>query len=344
MVKVIKTTFLLRRGYDAAWRKNNPILATGEPGFVIDKNLLKIGDGVTPWNDLGYINDTAMFSAETLNDFPVKGAVDKIYRATKEKKIYQWNADENKYELLNSTDIDSDTLYQMVTEAVSKVLDEIVEEKLEQAEKRFDEKLEDFEKDLDEKLSKVESVARYDVFSKPEGTLVSLKQDEIRVMCPKNTVWTKQVNGADANKYYIGLKIYAPSEEIHSFKEDTKEFIEDQTMYYFENNSFAGVEENGRKFSIVWLPVALYNEETQSWTYYGEKSSTKKYVGWYYTVEWYDVNGKLVDTDSIRINLSNEDCHYNIEPYYMSTINANKLVQDFGDVLVLYGGSASENI
>jgi hypothetical protein len=33
-------------------------------------------------------------------------------------------------------------------------------------------------------------------------------------------------------------------------------------MHYFENNSFAGIEENGRKFSIIWLPVALYNEET----------------------------------------------------------------------------------
>jgi hypothetical protein len=45
----------LRRGTKAVWEKNNPILASGEPGFVIDKNLLKIGDGVTPWNELSYI-------------------------------------------------------------------------------------------------------------------------------------------------------------------------------------------------------------------------------------------------------------------------------------------------
>jgi hypothetical protein len=30
-------------------------LAAGEPGYVIDKNQLKIGDGETPWNDLGFI-------------------------------------------------------------------------------------------------------------------------------------------------------------------------------------------------------------------------------------------------------------------------------------------------
>lgn len=52
MAKVIKTTFKLRRGKEAAWEKNNPVLAAGEPGFVLDKNILKIGDGETHWKDL----------------------------------------------------------------------------------------------------------------------------------------------------------------------------------------------------------------------------------------------------------------------------------------------------
>lgn len=54
MAEIIKTTFQLRRGYEAIWEKNNPILASGEPGFVIDKNKLKIGDGITAWKDLPY--------------------------------------------------------------------------------------------------------------------------------------------------------------------------------------------------------------------------------------------------------------------------------------------------
>lgn len=54
MAEIIKTTFLLRRGYEAAWQRNNPVLACGEPGFVIDRNRLKIGDGETAWNDLPY--------------------------------------------------------------------------------------------------------------------------------------------------------------------------------------------------------------------------------------------------------------------------------------------------
>lgn len=55
MAQIIKTTFQLRRGLEATWKKNNPILASGEPGFVIDKNYLKIGNGETHWNDLNPI-------------------------------------------------------------------------------------------------------------------------------------------------------------------------------------------------------------------------------------------------------------------------------------------------
>lgn len=58
MAEIYKTTFQLRRGNAAVWETNNPILKRGEPGFVIDENKLKIGDGVTPWNDLKYISDS----------------------------------------------------------------------------------------------------------------------------------------------------------------------------------------------------------------------------------------------------------------------------------------------
>lgn len=44
----------LRRGTDAQWGLKNPILSDGEPAYVTDLNLYKIGDGVTPWNSLPY--------------------------------------------------------------------------------------------------------------------------------------------------------------------------------------------------------------------------------------------------------------------------------------------------
>ena len=44
----------LRRDTYANWEAVNPVLGDGEPGFVIDTNQVKYGDGSTSWNDLGW--------------------------------------------------------------------------------------------------------------------------------------------------------------------------------------------------------------------------------------------------------------------------------------------------
>lgn len=160
----------------------------------------------------------------------------------------------------------------------------------------------------------------YEITDTPEGTLVDYRDKEIRVMCPADTQWVKQNVGptGNANMYYMGFKAYAPDNAV-SFKEDDQAEIEDQTMYYFENNDFAGVDKFGRKYSIVWLALAVYDETSDTWSYFGKNSSAEKYIGWYYTVEWYDADGIIIKADQIRINLSNEDCHNKIEPYYMAS-------------------------
>lgn len=43
-----------KRGTAASWTANNPILANGEIGVELVTKLYKMGDGVTPWNSLGY--------------------------------------------------------------------------------------------------------------------------------------------------------------------------------------------------------------------------------------------------------------------------------------------------
>jgi len=57
MSQVIKATILLHRGLAATWARNNPTLAYGEPGFEKDTNRLKIGDGITEWNLLPYLDE-----------------------------------------------------------------------------------------------------------------------------------------------------------------------------------------------------------------------------------------------------------------------------------------------
>ena len=180
---------------------------------------------------------------------------------------------------------------------------------------------------------------KYEISSKPEGTLVDYREKEIRVMCPADTAWALQNSGenADANMYYIGFKAYAPAGAV-SFKEDLKETIEDDTMYYFEGE-FAGVDAEGRKYSIVWLPAASHADGT--WTYYGSMSADGKYIGWYYTVEWYGSNGKVIAADQIRINLSNEDCHDTLKPYYMADYATSKEVEDLKGTVAVLGDSCA---
>lgn len=101
MAETIKTTFQIRRGNAAVWERNNPILARGEPGFVIDENRLKIGDGATAWNDLDYIGESNVISAPTKGDFPLTGKENVIYKAEEEKALYQWNSVDGSYELLS---------------------------------------------------------------------------------------------------------------------------------------------------------------------------------------------------------------------------------------------------
>lgn len=193
-------------------------------------------------------------------------------------------------------------------------------------------------------LSKIEAAAtlqhvKYEISHKPIGTLVDYRDKEIRVMVPANTKFELQNSGenADKNAYYVGFKAYAPSGAT-SFKEDLAEIISDNTMYAFEGNDFAGIDEYGRKYSIYWLAVAKYDEATQTWTRYGAQSSKEKYIGWYYSVEWYDADGVMIGSDCIRINLSNESCHNAVEPYYIGKtvkgVKVNGTLLDIVDGIV----------
>lgn len=189
-------------------------------------------------------------------------------------------------------------------------------------------------------LAKIEAAAtlkkiKYEIAHKPAGTLVDYRDKEIRVMCPADTKFEAQNSGegADKNKYYIGFKAYAPEGAVN-FKEDVAEIIADDTMHSFVGNDFAGIDAYGRKYSIIWLPVAELVDG--AWTYYGAKSSASKYIGWYYSVEWYGADGKKIGADCIRINLSNEACHNAIEPFYTSKFVKEVAVN--GTVLDIVGG------
>lgn len=81
--EVIRTTFQLKRGLASAWERVNPILAPGEPGWTLDTHILKIGDGVTPWNELQSLSsveitetDLQKIIEEYLEENPVQVTTD----------------------------------------------------------------------------------------------------------------------------------------------------------------------------------------------------------------------------------------------------------------------------
>ena len=158
---------------------------------------------------------------------------------------------------------------------------------------------------------------KFDISGTPTGTLVDYSDHEIRVMVPADAEFTKQNVGANGNPnmYYMSFKAYAPNGAV-SFKEGDRGVIVDE-MHDF-NGPASGVDEWGRRYSVCWLALAMYDATSNTWTYFGANSSESRYTGWTYVVEWFDENGVKIGYDSVRINLSNESCHYNNMPYYMA--------------------------
>lgn len=56
-----------RRDTAAQWTSINPVLRAGELGIETDTNLMKIGDGVTAWNNLDYFADVNKLKDEIIS-------------------------------------------------------------------------------------------------------------------------------------------------------------------------------------------------------------------------------------------------------------------------------------
>lgn len=157
---------------------------------------------------------------------------------------------------------------------------------------------------------------KYEITSVPNGTLIDYKESEIRVMCPANSEWTKQAVGVggDANSYYMTFKTYAPNDNAVGYIEHINGQADEEILTKFSTDTY------GRRYQPTWLALAKYDENTDTWSYYGASSSKGRYIGYDYRIDWYDANGVMIASDSVRISLSNEDCHSDSKPYYVGTM------------------------
>lgn len=402
--QTLKMTIQLRRDTAANWEQYGHLVpAAGEPCFVLDKNILKIGDGVTAFKDLESINgvhvDTdgkslvfeegvlklAGFNEAEVGAQPRKNADGNI----------EWVIPSNDtvgglQETVAGLQLDVAGLKEIVTpsgEGAVTLLDRIesLETKVgeDDIDSKINAKINEFANKIDDNgvvdnfkelidyvvehgeataaivkditdlkdlvgvtpvadqivnaiansghmdkeeavttlLSKVDAKAtyervKYEIADTPSGTLVDYRDDEIRVMCPSNAVFTKQAvgSGGDANNYYMTFKTYVPNDNVVGYIEHLGDKVDAEILTNFSTDKY------GRRYQPSWLSLAKYDETTDTWTYYGKNSTASKYIGWDYQIDWYDANGVMVASDSIRINLSNEACHHTIEPYYMSKV------------------------
>lgn len=335
--QILKTIFQVKRGQSAAWASVNPVLRPGEPGFELDTNKLKIGNGIDAYNDLPYLTDAEIARIEGLEaSLKLKANIEDVY--TKDEidslmsGIYTYKGTVKTFADLPTSGLRSGDVYNIETadeehgiaagdnvawngEAWDRLAGLVDLSKYITTEDLAN---------LDINISKTEikksfEEIKYEVKKPNDRVLVDYRDKEVRIMFPEDMNWSFQNVGANGNSemFYFEFRAYAPEGAV-SFKEDTKKVIEDTQMYYFEGNDFAGVDEFGRKFSRIYLPAAVNNGT--EWTYYGKNSNSDKYIGWYYTVEWYNTDGNKMASDQIKINLTNEECHNEIQPFYMNEV------------------------
>ena len=153
---------------------------------------------------------------------------------------------------------------------------------------------------------------KYDISSTPNGTIVNYGEKEIRIMCPADAEFTKQSvgEGGDPNSYYVTFKTYVPDDSVVGYIEHLGDQVDGEVLTNIVTDEY------GRRYQPTWLAVAKYDESTSTWNYYGANSTVDRFIGWDYQIDWYNADNVRIATDSIRINLSNEDCHDCIRPYY----------------------------
>lgn len=155
---------------------------------------------------------------------------------------------------------------------------------------------------------------KYEITDVPVGTLVNYYDNEIRVMCPSDSIWNKQNVGAggDPNCYYVTLKTYFTDDDVAGYIEHLGDQVDAEILKDIK------IDENGRRYQPTWLAVAKYDEATGTWSYYGTNSTQEKFIGWDYRIDQYNSDNKMIASDCVRINLSNEDCHFSTTPFYVA--------------------------
>ena len=243
------------------------------------------------------LNDHDTKQVLVVEELPEVGEKEVLYIF--DSKFYYWDGEK----FVTPTDmvgVDEATVNQKVADAVDSVND------------YTDEKVEAVSNAVEKSYEKI----KYEITDTPVGTLVKYLCNEIRIMCPSNSAFEKQNvgTGGDPNCNYLTFKTYVPNDDVVGYIEQLGDKVDAEVLTDFKTDVY------GRRYQPTWLAIARYDEASDVWTYYGATSTEDHYIGWDYQIDWYNADGIVIASDSIRINLSNETCHNTHEPYYMNNV------------------------
>ena len=166
----------------------------------------------------------------------------------------------------------------------------------------------DYLQDIDLKdYAKSKTVVRqkYEVLP-VEGMLISYRDSEVRLNTQRviPTVQTVGETG-NPNMYYVTFRAYAP--------EGATRVIEGQSDVLDKEFSSLATDSYGRKYTTIWAAIANTSNGGKTWTKWGDTSTLDKYLGFYYNFHWYNED-QLIETDKVRVILTNDNCHDDLVP------------------------------
>lgn len=140
-----------------------------------------------------------------------------------------------------------------------------------------------------------------------EGAIINYSDNEVRVNTQHVDVnKLPQQNAGDGssnNYYYMTFRAYAPA--------DATSVVEGQSDKMDTEHSTLAVDAYGRKYTTIWAAIA--NKVNGAWSKFGDKSTSDKYLGFYYNFHWYN-GDQLIGMDKVRVILTNDACHNDLVP------------------------------
>ena len=136
----VKAVIQFRRATEAEWIQYDPILRAGEPALSTDKMKVKVGDGITDWINLDYIDQSLNNQVTFVDSLDgLVGEENQLYINKTDGTAYLWK--DNQFSEMESSSIED--LKNRVTTTEQEIathteqIEELTEEILENADKNY---------------------------------------------------------------------------------------------------------------------------------------------------------------------------------------------------------------